>query len=101
MPVRELENIVIKFIHRGAEYELRKNYIYRMYHGEPIYVCCCDITYLPEYGDKHIMEMCAHVALEVYLEQKAQMYEHIKETMEPFTGLYESLKNIFEGGTER
>jgi hypothetical protein len=29
------------------------------------------------------------------------MRQHIKETMEPFAGLYESLKNIFEGGNNK
>ena len=97
MPVKELENITIKFIHNGLEYELRNFEIYRNHH----YVCRCDITHLPEYGDRHIMEICAHVALDVYLEQQEKMQKQIVEKMQPFAGFYKSLKNIFEGGENK
>ena len=101
MPVKEIETIVIKFIHDGLPYVLRRHCIYRVYHEELIYICRCDITHLPEYGDEHIMEICAHTALDVYFEQQQEMHQHIKETMEPLFGLYESLKNIFEGGNNK
>lgn len=101
MPVKKLKDVFIKFIHRGIEYELRHYIIYQMHHGVPNYVCRCDISHLPEYGDEHIMEICAHVALDVYLEQQEKMQERIVEKMQPFAGLYKSLKNIFEGGNKR